>query len=198
MYACDLPGVKELAAGVMGGAKNLAASRKAVHDAGYNGEKIVILNPTDYAFIHVAGLVTADLLTKLGMNVDLQEMDFGTLLQRRTSRETVEKGGWSIFHTGANADGMGNPGTNFYIRGQGATGWPGWFTSPEMERLTDAWMASTNETEAAQLLDRIQLLAVDQVPFLPLGQWYVRSALSRSLSGLVPASNTLFWNLKRG
>ena len=33
------------------------------------------------------------------MNVDLQEMDWGSLGERRVSREPVEKGGWSIFHT---------------------------------------------------------------------------------------------------
>ncbi len=51
------------------------------------------------AFIRSQGLITADLLTKLGMIVDLQEMDWGTLLHRRTSREPLDKGGWSIFHT---------------------------------------------------------------------------------------------------
>ena len=59
-------------------------------------------------------------------------------------------------------------------------------------------MGATSDAEAANLLDHIQRLAVDQVPFLPLGQWYVRTEMNRNLSELVPATNMLFWNLKRG
>ncbi len=69
------------------------------------------------------------------MNVDLQAMDAGTWAQRRTSKEPVERGGWSIFHTNAPSIALGTPTLNFYIRGQGANGWLGWFKSDEMERL---------------------------------------------------------------
>ena len=198
MFACDIPGGRETLAPAMAKPLDVDRARAAVRDAGYRGERVVILNPTDYAFIQACGTVTADLLTRLGMNVDLQSMDFGTLLRRRTNREGVDKGGWSIFHTGANADGMGNPGVNYYIRGQGADGWPGWFSSPEMERYSAEWMGETDPARASALLDRIQQLASEQVPFIPLGQWYFRSALRRDISGVVPSTSSLFWNARIG
>src|SRR5271170_6604794 len=115
--------------------KDLAPARQALRDAGYAGERVVILNPTDYAYIRALGLITADVLGKLGMNVDVQEMDWGTLLQRRASREPVEKSGWSIFHTGTDAPTMTNPAMNLYTRGLGLRGYAGWHESAVMERL---------------------------------------------------------------
>jgi peptide/nickel transport system substrate-binding protein len=198
MFACDVPGAIETAEAQMRPPHNLDIARAAVKAAGYAGERIVILNPTDYAFIAACGNLTADLLRRLGMNVEVQEMDFGTLLSRRLNRNSVDKGGWSIFHTGGNADGMGNPGVNYYIRGQGLAGWPGWFDNPEIERLNDAWMGETDAAKSQGILDDIQRIAAEQVAFIPLGQWYVRSVLQRDIGGVVPSTSSLFWNVARG
>jgi peptide/nickel transport system substrate-binding protein len=198
MFACDIPGGRETAAAVMTPPRDLAKARAAVVASGYAGERVVLFNPTDYAFINACGNVTADMLRRLGMNVDVQEMEFGTMMSRRNNRGPVEKGGWSIFHTGANADGMGNPGMNYYIRGQGAAGWPGWFENADIERLSDAWMAETDPARSLGILDEIQRIAADQVPFVPLGQWYFRSVLQSGLRDLVQSTYSLFWNVRRG
>ena len=81
-----------------------------LREAGYKGEKVVIINPTDFPTIGPFGQITADLLRRCGMNVDLQETDWGSLVQRRVSREPVEKGGWSIFHTWWPGISIMNPG----------------------------------------------------------------------------------------
>jgi peptide/nickel transport system substrate-binding protein len=130
------------------------------------------------------------------MNVDLQEMDWGTLLQRRTSRASVEKGGWSIFHTGTDAPAMTNPAMNLYTRGLGPRGYAGWFDSPEMERLVDAWIAADNEAERQRLFLGAQQLAMQEAPIVPLGLWQPRSAFRRTITGIVPCTSTLFWNLR--
>jgi hypothetical protein len=74
--------------------------------------------------------VTADVLRKIGMNVDLQESDWGTVVQRRASREPVEKGGWSIFHTTGSAEAYSSPAVNYLVRGPGEKGWFGWWNNP--------------------------------------------------------------------
>lgn len=43
--------------------------------------------------------VTADLMKRLGLNVEYASMDWGTLVSRRTSKEPPEKGGWNAFCT---------------------------------------------------------------------------------------------------
>ena len=50
--------------------RDLDAARKALADAGYNGETVVVLTPTDIASAKALAEITADLLRKLGMAVE--------------------------------------------------------------------------------------------------------------------------------
>jgi peptide/nickel transport system substrate-binding protein len=164
--------------------------------SGYNGEKVVILNTADIPSIAPHGNLTADLCKKLGMNVDLQTMDAGTWAQRRASKAPVEQGGWSIFHTNAPSVALGSPTLNFYIRGQGETGWYGWFKSDEMERLCAEWLSS-GESEQDRLFDAIQTLAFAQAPMVPLGQYKGQTAYRNELTGVIPAALSFPWNVRR-
>ena len=196
LFACGLPFVKEVGAAQMRLPIDLDKARAAVAAAGYKGERVVIINPTDLPSIAPHGELTADLLKKLGMNVDLQAMELGAWAQRRTSREPVERGGWSIFHTNAPSVALGTPTLNFYIRGQGASGWLGWFDSPEMEKLCDEWLYS-GEADQGRQFDAIQALAFGQVPIIPLGQYKGRTAFRNSLTGVIPAALSFPWNVRR-
>jgi peptide/nickel transport system substrate-binding protein len=193
-FLCGIPGVTEAAAPPP---RDLAALRQAVIEAGYHGEKVVILNPTDYSFISSQGLLTADLLTKLGFTVDLQEMDFGTLLRRRDSKEPIDKGGWNIFHTSSGAATLVNPAVNYNTRGPANGGWSGWYISPEAERIADAWMAATTEAERQTQFDAAQRLAWDDVPFVQLGFWRPKSAFRKNIVDVIPGDYSLFWNARR-
>jgi len=64
-------------------------------EAGYNGEKIVVLTPSDPPVQAAAALVTVQNLRKAGVNVDAQAMDWSTLLlaaARKRSRSTRAAG----------------------------------------------------------------------------------------------------------
>jgi peptide/nickel transport system substrate-binding protein len=196
MFPCGLPEVTE--AGVQDMPASLDAARAAVKASGYNGETAVILNPADYPSISPHGLLTAELLRQIGIKVDLQEMDWGTVLQRRLSREPVEKGGWSIYHTNWPSVSIANPAMNATIRGQGSTGWTGWYESAEMERLTLEWLDAATPEDNRRLMDQIQRLAFDDVPSLPLGQYFSRTAYRDNVTGVLPGSAAFFWNVRKG
>ena len=65
--------------------------------AGYNGERLVLLHTTDQPFHAASSTVVVDALTRVGMHIDDQAMDWGTTLQRRGSKAELDKGGWSVF-----------------------------------------------------------------------------------------------------
>jgi peptide/nickel transport system substrate-binding protein len=197
MFPCGLPGVKELGQQAMHQPPNLEKAKAAVSASGYTGDKVVILNPSDSPFIKPLGDVTADLLRRLGMNVDLQEMDWGTVTQRRMSREPVDKGGWSIFHTTWPGSSVTNPAEHLYIRGQGAQGWFGWHDSPEIEKLTAEWLQEGDPTKAQTILDNIQLSAFKTVPICPLGQVFPNTAYRSELKDVLSGSAAYFWNVRR-
>lgn len=196
LFPCGTPGVEQVGEGIIG-SLDLEAAKQAVMDAGYNGEPVVILNPTDIASIHPHGLIVADLLEKIGFNVDLVETDWGTVVQRRVSKETVENGGWNLAATNWPAISINNPATNATTRGLGDAGWWGWYEDAQMEELVVDWLGAVNDEEAAKLYLDVQNRAMDQVPTLPLGMSFQSGALRSDLEGALAGSVEMFWNIRR-
>ena len=81
---------------------------------------VVILAASTIPVIFAEAQVATDVLQRIGMNVDMQTMEWGSVVARRASREPVDKGGWNIFYT--YLGGMGNisPGPDIAIRASGA------------------------------------------------------------------------------
>ena len=63
------------------------------------------------------------------MNVDYQAIDWGTLVQRRASKNPPDQGGWNAFCTGFSGLDFFIPGTHLPLRGNGEQAWFGWPTS---------------------------------------------------------------------
>ena len=120
------------------GPRDLAKARRLVAEAGYNGEKVVILDPTDFPVVNAIAQVTRSLCVSLGLNVEYAATDWGTVVSRRTNRESVEKGGWSIFLTYGDGYTFSNPATYTALWGTGEKAWFGWPTSPRIEARSDA------------------------------------------------------------
>ena len=177
--------------------QNLAQAKAALQASGYANERVVIINPTDFPDIGPLGQVSADLLRKMGMNVDLAESDWGTVIQRRGSREPVDKGGWSIFHTTGPAAGWANPATSLLVRGQGAKGWNGWWTSERAEELANEWLFATDEPTQKKAASELGRIALEGVATVPLGQFTLKTSYRRSLTGMLPGSAPYPWGIKR-
>ena len=196
MFPCGMPGVTELGGSAMPGTSDVAKLRAAVKAAGYNGEKVVIINPTDYPSIGPTGVVTADLLKSIGFNVDLQDMDWGGVMQRRLSRNAPEQGGWNIYHTNWPSVSIANPALNATIRGDAS--WAGWFTDPETERLAAEWVAASKPEEQQAAFDTLHRRSLDQVPTLPLGQFFQKTAYRDIVQGVRQGSVCCFWDVTKG
>jgi len=124
---------------VLRGPRDYAAVRQALARAGYNGEKIVVLAPTDAQGIRALSLAGTDQLRRAGMNVDLQEMELGTVLRRRLNQAAPDKGGWNVFFGLVDRSVPNtNPYGNVLIRADGLAAGDGWPTSPRIEALRAA------------------------------------------------------------
>ncbi len=196
MMACGVPGVTEFGKAEMP-ALPVEAARKLVAESGYKGERAVVLAPMDYPQLGAFGHVTADLLKRIGMNVDFQPMDWGTMIARQANRDTVEKGGWSMFHTSGSMPSMLNPALNMYIRGQGAKGWTGWYENEQIEALNQEWLASPTTANQTTLFDKMQRILFDDPPFLPLGQYGVFTVRRNDITGILDGSASYPWNVRR-
>ena len=172
-------------------------ARAMLAASGYNGDKVVILNPTDVPYVGRQGDVTFDLLRRMGMNVEMAASDSGTVVMRRNSREPVEKGGWSIIHIYAPSINRYTPMEHTQIRGLGATGFPGWYQDNVMEAMTRRFIEAPTQAERDAIVHDIQARAFETVPFVPLGTFQVWMAYRADLTGVISLNAPYFWNVRR-
>lgn len=178
--------------------QSLEKAKAALKASGYNGERVVIISPTDFPDIGPLGDVTHELLKSIGMNVDLVTSDWGTVIQRRNSREPVEKGGWSIFHTTGSTGGWSNPALSSLVRGQGGKGWFGWYDSAKAEALAEEWLYAPDEAAQKKAASALGRLALEDTATIPLGVFKIRTAYRKGLTGMLKGTAPYPWGLKRG
>ncbi|TDH64466.1 ABC transporter substrate-binding protein [Dankookia rubra] len=192
----ETPLASEAGLEVLKGQRDFDKVKRDLAAAGYKGEKVVLLAATDFPTLNALGQVGNDMLRRAGMNVEFVATDWGSVVARRSSRETPEKGGWSIFFTFWTGLDVINPGVNQPLRGNGKDGWWGWSTSPGMEALRQRWFDAPDLTTQKAVAREMQVLAFEEAPTLPLGQYFQATAFRRSLSE-VPKGMPLFWSLKK-
>ena len=103
LFPAGTPFANDAGIDVLRGPRDYTAVRQALAQAGYNGEQIVVVGPTDVQPIRALSLVGTDQLRRAGMNVDLQEMEQGASNRRRQSQAPPDKGGWNAYF-GLNID----------------------------------------------------------------------------------------------
>jgi peptide/nickel transport system substrate-binding protein len=182
---------------VLTGPRDIDLARRLVKESGYKGERVVLLSPSDYPSLQAVAQVTHDVYQRVGLNVDYVETDWGTVIARRASKEAVEKGGWSTFVTTADGFGLANPISNNMIRGAGERGWFGWPTSPRLLGSRDAWLDAPGLPEQRRIAVEIQRVVWDEVPYIPVGQWFLPIAYRAILTGIVRGPYPVFWNVAK-
>jgi peptide/nickel transport system substrate-binding protein len=175
-------------------AHSIEKARAALKESGYNGERTVLLAPSDYPQINALSLVTADIMQHMGFNLDLVATDWGTVTTRRANQGPVDKGGWSVFHSTWSGTDVQNPAIHQNLRANGNGAWFGWPTDPELERLRAEWMEAPIGDQK-RIGDQIQARAFETVPFVPLGYYWQPSAWGKSVTGTFPCPITSFWNI---
>jgi peptide/nickel transport system substrate-binding protein len=195
-FTCGTPLSTEAGADVLKGKRDFDKAKKLIQKSGYKGEKIVIISATDQPIVHAQTLLTVETLRKLGLNVELQAGDWGTLITRRTSKEPVEKGGWSLFHTWVVGPDFMNP-SNFAMVASGDKAWFGWPNDKKLEELRQAWFDTTDAASAKKAADAVQLEAFRFVPYITTAQFIIPTAYRSNLSGVIVAPVTFLWNVEK-
>jgi len=178
------------------GPRGTTEVREMLNAAGYQGERLVLLHPTDNVFATTASPIIVARLSECGMNVDDVAMDQGTLMQRRNSRQDPAHGGWSMFALNPSGVDHLDPLVALGLR-NGKAAWIGWPNDPRLEELRDAWINSKDAGEQKRVAAAIQSRALEQVTYVPLGQYVQPSAWRNSLHGIVKANVPIFWNVEK-
>jgi peptide/nickel transport system substrate-binding protein len=181
----------------LSGPRDVEKAKRLVAESGYNGEPVLLMSPTDQPALAQVAQVTRSVFEKVGINVNYTAMDWSTLVARRASREPPEKGGWNVFCTSWSGLAVADPGGHFPLRGNGSGAWFGWPTDAKMEEMRDAWLEATDQGSQMRICENMQSYAFEQVPFIPIGQWFYPTAFRTNVTDIVRSPNILHWNLKK-
>ena len=177
--------------------RDVEAAKREIAAAGYRGERVVMLSATDLPILQNLAEVAADMLRRVGFNLDFQQMDWGTHIQRRNNRGPVDQGGWSVFCTTWEGLDVSVPGSHQPMRGNGANAWAGWPTIPRLEELREAWFEAADLEAEQRIAQEIQRTVWQEVPFIPLGQVLPQMAYRSSITDVVKGGPAVFWGVRR-
>lgn len=171
-----------------------AQAKRLLQEAGYKGEPVVILTTTEIPLIDALAQVTADKLRSIGVKVDLQFSDWGTLVVRRARKDAVEKGGWSVFQSGGDVATLSQPATNILIDTRcDQNNYVGWPCSDGLE----AMRTEVIEVPTPEKFEAYSKALWSELPSLVLGQYKQPVAFRSNVSGLQHGLLLSFWNVRK-
>jgi len=177
---------------------NMKKAQDLLKSSGYDGTPIVLMKPTDLASIQKLPDVGAQLLRQAGFKVDLQAMDWQTLVGRRAKKDPIDKGGWHMFMTAWQAfdvwSPIANPTTD--TRGEKST-WFGWATDDKMVTLRNQFMRATDEAEKKKIADQMHARMYEIGTHVILGEFNQPMAARKNISGFFVTNGNIYWNLKK-
>jgi peptide/nickel transport system substrate-binding protein len=173
------------------------AIKTMLKEGGYNGEKIVFMHPTDPSSYDAVCHVAEGAFERVGLNIEVQTTDWGTVTQRRASKAALDKGGWSLFPSGFPPVDYANPVLAGGLRTNGKDAWVGWPENARIEALREAWIDSTDRAEQKRLSEQIQLECFNFVPYIPFGQYVPAGAWRSNITGQLRGPAPVFWNVEK-
>jgi peptide/nickel transport system substrate-binding protein len=177
---------------------NLERAKALLKEAGYNGERVVVLSTPQLLPMYAMAQVAAQRLREAGVNVDLQLLDTAVYFQRNNSKAPVESGGWHLYP----GYGLGatffhpltNPMVDTTCDGRNFSGWP---CDETATRLRDAFLVAGNDQERAEANRRFQERLWQFLPYIPVGQFDQVNAYRRNLEGVLDSNLIAYWNIEK-
>jgi peptide/nickel transport system substrate-binding protein len=161
-----------------------AGAKKLLAEAKYDGAPIRILNSKQYDFHHRIALVLAENLKAAGFNVQLDVVDWATLVQRRGDANV-----WDVYIT--HSPFLPEPMLSPPQLGDDA---PGWWKTPAKDAALAAFNSEPDPAKRAALWGKVQQVVYDEVPYVRVGNFASLAGLSAKLKGYKPMPWPAFWN----
>jgi peptide/nickel transport system substrate-binding protein len=177
---------------------DLTHARQLLAEAGYEGEKIVLINTHEISSIGALGDVTANNLRKLGLNVEVADSDWGTLVTRRAKKDPPDHGGWNIFHTTSGGAGVRSPLTNMTIDSScSGKNWFGWPCDEQVEKLRAAYLDAPDDAARQRVLVALNQRLWQTLPTILVGQYETPYAARNTIHGILKSNPIVFWNIQK-
>jgi peptide/nickel transport system substrate-binding protein len=176
---------------------NFKKARELVKEGGYDGAPVVLLQSTDLAVLTNLAPVAKSFMEKIGLKVDMQSMDWQTVVARRTKKDPPDKGGWDAMMTSWVAADVLNPISAAFINASCEKAPFGWPCDPELEKLRADFAHEANPAKQKAIADAVQVRETEYPTYINVGQWYQPFAMRKNITGIISAPVTIFWNVEK-
>jgi peptide/nickel transport system substrate-binding protein len=176
---------------------NFEQARALLKEAGYDGTPVVLMHSTDLYNLTNLAPVAKQLMEKAGFKVDMQSMDWQTLVARRAKKDPPNAGGWNAFLTSTAAIDIGDPIMNGWLNSGCDKALPGWPCDPQMEKLRDQFVRETDPAKLKAIADDVQVRATQWTQYIHLGQWYPAAPARKNITGVLAPGVPVFWNISK-
>ncbi len=197
IFGCGTPLADDSGSGTLTSGGDIEGAKKLLEEAGYDGTPVVLMQPTDVVSLTAQPVVAAQALREAGFNVDMQPMDWQTLVTRRASQAKPSEGGWNMFFTNWMVPEINSPLISPMLNGRGDDAWFGWPEDDEIEVLRAEFIAADTLDKQKEVAVRIQEHTLENVLYIPLGQYASPQARSNKLTGMIPSPVPVFWNVEK-
>jgi peptide/nickel transport system substrate-binding protein len=160
-----------------------ARARQLLQEAGYRGQPVRWLTTMEFVAYGTAAQVAKPMLERAGFNIDLQVVDWATLVARRARPEL-----WDVFST---AFGF-VPDPIFLLTLNPA--WPGWFNNRDMNAMMTLLRRHADPNVRRDLWARMQRLWYEDAGSIKFGDYFLLHLHRRELRGFVDSPTNIWWN----
>jgi len=164
---------------------DLEKAKQLLQESGYKGEVIRLLNSRQYEFHNKIAQVAAEYLRVVGFNVQLDVVDWATLLQRRNTDPTA----WDVAITHYTFVPDASMVPNF------SPAFAGWWRDEKKQALFEELNRVVDTEKRKEIFAALQEEVYAQVAFYKIGNFTALAAKSAKLEGVQPVNTwPFFWN----
>jgi peptide/nickel transport system substrate-binding protein len=179
------------------GEPDLARAKALLKEGGYNGEKVVIITPGDVPSFAALAPLSQQILRSIGMNAEIQTMEWSAFLTRRTLTTPASEGGWHLAHGVFDRLDMISPLGNPNFDARGKAGYTGFIDDPETEALKTKYQAETDPAKQKAIAAEMQKRAYDQVFYIPVGTYFDDIPFRSNIKNYIPSPIMVLWGVDK-
>jgi peptide/nickel transport system substrate-binding protein len=163
--------------------KNPARARQLLQEAGYQGQPVRWVTTMEYVAYGTGAQVVKPMLERAGFTVDLQVVDWATLVSRRARPEL-----WDVFSTAFSF--VPDPAFMLVLQ----PSWPGWFDNRDMNAMMTLLRRHADPKVRHDIWARMQRLWYEEAGSIKFGDYFLLHLHRRELKGYVNNPTHVWWN----
>ena len=151
---------------------NKDKAKRLLKESGYKGEPIRFMTTQEYKWMYDFALLTKQQLEDIGFVIDLQVVDWATLVKRRNNSKEYD-----VFTTGMGA--FYDPTHHIYL----GNNWPGWTSDEEILKLQAELARETDPKKRFALWEQQTRQFYEKVPVIRYGDLFGLRAMRNTVKG---------------